>query len=171
MMRAVGWGAVAPGIVRAELRNDDGESFPARIVDIPPELEREYRAVWGMAVDCHDACDLIGFDERGRVFDQMDPRVIGPAPSDGQRLEAIRRHAHDAMRYYATAYVKEADEGRDLVRGYLEIVGDVLALLETDGLDPRSVLARRSKIVARYLEEAGREPWTPADPRRASRIR
>jgi len=46
---ALAWGAVAPGIVRAEVRTEEGETFPAKIVPIPTELEREYRAVWGIA--------------------------------------------------------------------------------------------------------------------------
>jgi len=37
---ALAWGAVAPGIVRAGVRNEEGETFPARIVPIPAELER-----------------------------------------------------------------------------------------------------------------------------------
>ena len=162
---ALGWGVVAPRILRAELRNDEGETFPAKIVPLPSDLEREYRAVWGIAKRCRTTCDLIGYDERGMLFDQQDPRPLGPPPSDLDRLDAVRRHAHDSLRYYATAYLNETEENRNLIQVYLDITANVMALMEADALDPRSMLARRSKIVDRYLEEAKRDPWKPPEGR------
>jgi hypothetical protein len=158
---ALAWGAVAPGIVRAEVRNEEGETFPARIVPLPAEIEREYRAAWGIADRCRDDCELIGYDEDGMVFDQMDPRPFGPAPTDLQRLEQIRRHVHDQLRYYATAYLNETEENRERIRSYLPIAANVMAIFEVKSLDPRSMLARRQTIIDRYLEDARRDPWRP----------
>src|SRR2546425_13104547 len=35
---AIGWGVVAPSIVRAEFRNDEGEAFPVTIGPLPTDL-------------------------------------------------------------------------------------------------------------------------------------
>ena len=75
------------------------------------------------------------------------PAVMSP-PSDLERLEAIHRHAHESLRCYATAYLNEGEENRNLIR-------------EAGVLDDRSMLARSSKIVDRYLEDAKRDPWKP----------
>jgi hypothetical protein len=162
---ALAWGAVAPGIVRAHVRNDEGELFPAKIVQLPTELEREreYRAVWGIAERCHDRCELIGYDDDGMLFDESDPRPAGSAPTDLERLEQIRRHVHDSLRYYLTAYLNGTDEDRERMRSHLATLANVMSIFEIKSLDPRSMLARRSKIIDRYLDDTRRDPWTPQE--------
>jgi len=159
--RAIGWGVVAPSIVRAEFRNDEGEAFPVTIIPLPTDLEPEYRAVWGRVERCNQTCELIGYDERGMIFDDSNPIPRRLAPSDLERLAAIHQHVHDLLRYYATAYLNESEENRDRIRGHLYTTANVLALFEAKSLDARSMLARRSKIVSRYLEEAKDDPWRP----------
>jgi hypothetical protein len=158
---ALAWGAVAPGIVRAGVRNEEGETFPARIVPLPAELEREYRAVWGIAEPCRSRPKLVGYDEDGMLFDEDDPRPFGPVPTDLQRFEQIRRHVHDGLRYYATAHNNETDENREGIRSELATLANVMAIFEIKSLDPRSMIARRQKIIDRYLESARLDPWKP----------
>lgn len=42
---SVAWGSISPRVARAEIRNDDGEAFPVRILALPAELSRDDRAV------------------------------------------------------------------------------------------------------------------------------
>lgn len=84
-----------------------------------------------------------------------------PGPSDRDRIDAIHRHAHQALRYYATAFLRERGDDRDLMRVYLDLTGNFMALIEGASLDEASMMERRSEIVERYLEEAKRDPWTP----------
>jgi hypothetical protein len=65
------------------------------------------------------------------------------------------------MRYYATAYLRETEENRQLIRAYIDITANFLALLDLDPLDDRSMLAGRETIVQRYLEQAKTDPWEP----------
>jgi hypothetical protein len=80
-------------------------------------------------------------------------------PSDAERLDAIRRHAHDSLRYYATAALGGEDQA--WMRAYLALAANYMALAEGDSLDDRSMLEKRSEIVDRYLDAARRDPWTP----------
>lgn len=43
----------------------------------------------------------------------------------------------------------------------LDLTANYMALIEGDALDDRSVMARRSGIADRYLEDARHDPWTP----------
>jgi hypothetical protein len=156
----VAFGAVAPGIVRAEVRNDDDEAFVARILALPEGFDPDYRAVWGLAERCRERCDLIAFDAEGRPYDQSDPRMLAPPPSDADRIEAIREHADVSMRYYATAYLRESEESRRLLVTYMGTTANFLALLE-GALDDRAMLARRERIVQRYIEQAKTDPFEP----------
>ena len=63
---AVAFGGVPPGAVRAEVRNDDGEVFPAKILPLPAELATEDRAAWGLIDRWQDECLLVCFDEAGK---------------------------------------------------------------------------------------------------------
>lgn len=81
-------------------------------------------------------------------------------PSDAERLDAIRRHADQSLRYYATACLRESDD-RDWMRAYLTLSANYMALVEGELLDDRSMLDRRSAITERYIEAAKRDPWTP----------
>ena len=157
-------GAVAPGIVRAEIRDDDERAIPAAIVDIPGEIEREYRAVWAILDRVHTAAAVIGYDARGRLYDETDPRVFTPLPTTDERLEALRQHADGSMRYYATALLREPDEHQQLLKSNLTSAAYFLALLEADATDPLTVLARRHKIEAWYREEVKEDPWLPPQP-------
>jgi hypothetical protein len=88
-------------------------------------------------------------------------RMFAPdPPSDAERLDAIRRHADQALRYFATAFL-HASEDRFEMRSYLSLSASYLALVDGVPLDDRAMLARRSVIVERYIEAAKRDPWTP----------
>ncbi|MGH2662631.1 MAG: hypothetical protein ACRDH8_07435 [Actinomycetota bacterium] len=69
---AVAWGSVSGRVARAELRNDDGEVFPARIIPISPMFSIEGRAVWGTAERCERECVVVGYDDRGEAIDPVD---------------------------------------------------------------------------------------------------
>jgi hypothetical protein len=160
---AIIWGAVTRRIERVEVRNDDGEMFPACILEIPEEIERDYRAMWAIVDRCSTPYGIIGFDARDLPYDGSDPRHDPDAePSEHDRLEAIRRHVHHSMRYCATAFLRVDDEvSRKRLDGELHSLANVAALLEGDGTDVRTMLARRRKILDRYLEEVRDDPWTP----------
>lgn len=89
--------------------------------------------------------------------------MAGPPPSDDDRLKAIRAHADGTMRYYATAFVRETEENRDLIRSYMSITANFLALLDRDGLDDRSMVTGRDKIIQQYVEQAKSDPWEPGN--------
>jgi hypothetical protein len=161
----LGWGVVGPRIVRAEWRNDSGESFPAKIVPLPADLDPEYRAVWGMIGALPmESCDLVGHDDRGLTYDESDPLTSGPLPGDMERFEAIRSQTHDALRYYASAYLKQSGDNRRWIEAALNQAANVMCFFEADSLDGRTVLARRPKIVERYLDDARTNPWSPPKP-------
>jgi hypothetical protein len=157
-------GAVSPEIVKAEIRDPDGRVFPATIVDIPDEIEEEYRAVWAILEEVHDEGRVIGYDERGHFYDETDPRVFGPPPTTDERLEAIRQHAHGSIRYLATAISREPEEYRRWLEAQLAMAATFMALLEADATDTRTMLARREKILERYMDDAKSDPWLPPEP-------
>ena len=61
---------------------------------------------------CLSSHPLTRTDPR-RMFDGM---PVEPHPSDSDRLDAIRRHTHATLRYYATASLHETGENRDWMR-------------------------------------------------------
>lgn len=77
--RTAAWGTVSTGVVRAEIRNDDGEIFHARIVPFPPLFGIKRRAVWGTAERCERDCVIVGYDNQGETIDDVDfavaPRI------------------------------------------------------------------------------------------------
>ncbi len=75
---SVAWGGISPRVARAEIRNDDGESFPVRILALPAELHSKDRAVWGLAERCEDVCDIMGYDDRGELLGPRDDFPIAP---------------------------------------------------------------------------------------------
>jgi hypothetical protein len=81
-------------------------------------------------------------------------------PSDVERLDAIRQHAHETLRYIATAVLHEDGKNREWLRSQLDLIANFMALVEGDSVDLRSMLARRSEIVDRYLKAAESDPWT-----------
>jgi hypothetical protein len=62
---AVVWGGISPRAARAEVRNELGQAFEARIVHLPRDFARGDRAVWGLALPCHEDPTVVGFDEEG----------------------------------------------------------------------------------------------------------
>jgi hypothetical protein len=89
--------------------------------------------------------------------------VAGVPPSDNDRLEAIRAHADWSMRYYATAFLSETDENRDLMQVYIGITANILALLDGDALDDRSMMRGREEIIQQYIEQARSDPYEPGN--------
>jgi hypothetical protein len=89
--------------------------------------------------------------------------VAGVPPSDNDRLEAIRAYADRAMRYYATAFLRETDENRELMQAYMGINASILALLDRDALDDRSMMSGREEIIQQYVEQARSDPYEPGN--------
>ena len=89
--------------------------------------------------------------------------MAGVPPSDNERLEAIRAHADGTMRYYATAFLRETDENRDLMQAYMGITANILALLDGDALDDRSMMREREEIIQQYIEQARSDPYEPGN--------
>jgi hypothetical protein len=89
--------------------------------------------------------------------------VAGVSPSDNDRLKAIRAHADQAMRYYATSFLRETDENRDLMQAYMAIAANILALIDRDALDDYSMMTGREEIIQQYVEQARSEPYEPGN--------
>jgi hypothetical protein len=84
-------------------------------------------------------------------------------PSDIDRLKAIRAHADVSMRYYATAFLRETEENRELMQAYMAITANILALLDGDTLDDRSMMTWREEIIQQYIEQARSDPYEPGN--------
>jgi hypothetical protein len=154
------FGAVTQRIVRAEVLRDSGSAVSAEIVSLPREVDEDYRAVWAVFPASEGLGELVGYDDRDRIYGESDPRNDGPMPTDAERMAAVRRYAEDSLRYYATALLTER-EYRKLLEGQMETCAYFLAILEADATDPRTVMARRQRLVERCLEEVKTRPWTP----------
>ena len=89
--------------------------------------------------------------------------MAGAPPSDDDRLKAIRAHADQAMRYYATAFLRETEENRDLMQAYMGITANILALLDHNALDERSMMSGREEIIQQYIEQARLDPYEPGN--------
>ena len=85
--------------------------------------------------------------------------VADVSPSDNDRLKAIRAHTDQAMRYYATAFLWDTDENRDLMQAYMAITANILALIDRDALDDHSMMTGREEIIQQYVEQARSEPY------------
>lgn len=88
--------------------------------------------------------------------------MTAPA-GDDDRLRAIRAHADQTMRYYATAFLRENEVNRDLMRAYMSITANFLALLDGDSLDDQSMMSGREGIIQQYIEQAKSEPYEPGN--------
>jgi hypothetical protein len=86
---AVAFGGVPPGAVRAEVRNDDGEVYPARILPIPEELATEDRAAWGLIDRWEDECPLVCFDEAGDHLTTIGEFAVRPRTFIGEGDDPI----------------------------------------------------------------------------------
>jgi hypothetical protein len=95
---------------------------------------------------------------------QPDADLVPGAPlSDEDRLTAIRAHADVSMRYYATAFLRETEENRELMQAYMGLTANILALLERDALDDRSMMTGRGEIIQQYIEQARSDPYEPGN--------
>jgi hypothetical protein len=86
---AIAFGGVPPGAARAEVRNDDGEVFPARILPLPSELATEDRAAWGLIDRWQDECPVVCFDEAGRHLTTIGEFAVRPRTSIGEGEDPI----------------------------------------------------------------------------------
>jgi hypothetical protein len=89
--------------------------------------------------------------------------LVAGLPSDDDRLKAIRAHADREMRYYATAFGRDTGQNRELMRAYMAITANILALLDGSSLDDRSMMSRREKIIEQYIEQARSDPYEPGN--------
>jgi hypothetical protein len=161
----VAFGAVSPEIERVEVRNERGESTPARIVPLPSSFAEEYRAAWGVAAECRRDCRLIGHDDRGRlIYGEM----IRPKRRDlsaEETLELIRAHCDNGLRYYTWALkrmpsIPEQAGQVQQVEGYQRAPALVLAYVEGAD-DERTALSAVDAIIRRYDELVEAEGWVP----------
>jgi hypothetical protein len=99
----VTFGAVSPEVQRVEVRNERGEAFDGKIVPLPAAFDEEFRAAWGVATNCRSDCNLIGYDDTGRLIDGV---MIRPRRRDltaEERLELIRAHCDNTLKYQTWA--------------------------------------------------------------------
>jgi hypothetical protein len=89
---AVAFGGVPPDAASAEVRNEDGDAFPARIVPFPSELPTEDRAAWGMIDRFEHECLLVSFDEVGRRLTTIGEFAISPRTTIGEGDDPIGGH-------------------------------------------------------------------------------
>lgn len=89
---AVAFGGVPPGAARAEVRNEDGEVFPARIVDLPAELDTDDLAAWGLIDRFEVECPLVSFDEAGRRLTTIGEYAVAPRTTIGEGDDPIGGH-------------------------------------------------------------------------------
>jgi hypothetical protein len=99
----VAFGAVSPEIERVEVRTEQAEPFPGRIVPLPATFEEEYRAAWGIATEYREDFALIGYDFRGRLIESPMLRPRGAPLSAEEILELIRAHCDNGLRYLTWA--------------------------------------------------------------------
>ncbi len=65
---AVVWGTVSPEVARAEIRTDEGKTFPATIVPFPASLGRTDRAVWGFVEGETQYAQGVAYDAEGNLL-------------------------------------------------------------------------------------------------------
>jgi hypothetical protein len=89
---AVAFGGVPPDAVRAEVRNDDGDVFPAQILPLPGVLGTEDRVAWGLIDRWEDECPLICFDEAGGHLNTIGEFAVRPRTFIGEGDDPIGGH-------------------------------------------------------------------------------
>ena len=159
------FGGVAPEIERVAVRNERGEVFPAKIIPLPGSYREPFRAAWGVATGCHDECELIGYDARGRSVGQT---MILPdhEPAPEETLELIRAHCDDGLRYMTWALrrmpsIPEQSGHVQQVRNAQHALAIVLAYVE-GATDERTALSATEEIVRRYEAAVETEGWQPS---------
>ena len=163
----VAFGAVSPEIERVEVRNERGEAFEGRIVSPPASFDEEFRAAWGVATSCRQGCDLIGFDDTGRLIDGS---MLRPSRRDltaEERLELIRAQCDSSMRYYTWALKRmpsipeQADHVREVENSRREVA---MWLAYVEGADDaRSALSAVDAIILRYDTAPDWQGWEPGN--------
>jgi hypothetical protein len=163
----VAYGAVSPEIERVEVRNERGEAFEGRIVSLPASFDEEFRAAWGVATSCRQNCNLIGYDNTGRLIDGS---MIRPRRRDltaAERLELIRAQCDSSLKCYTWAlkrmpsipeqsgHVREVENSRRAVATWLAYV---------EGADDeRSALSAVDAIIQRYETAPDWQEWEPGN--------
>jgi hypothetical protein len=162
----IAYGAVGPEVRRVEVRSSLGRTFPARIVPLPDGFEEEYRAAWGVAVECEDECELIGYDARGRIINQHMFRPHGwQDASPEETIELIRAHCENQLRYYCWALermpsIPEQADQVEQVRGLLSPLAQVLAFID-GASDDIAATTVRDEIIRRVADQVSTEAWEP----------
>ena len=163
----VAFGAVSLEVERVEVRNERGEAFEGRIVPLPASFHEEYRAAWGVATSCRSDCTLTGYDDKGRLIDGV---MIRPRRRDltaEERLELIRAHCDNSLKYYTWAlrrmpsipeqagHVQEVENSRR---------ADAIWLAYVEGADDvRAALSAVDAIIQRYEAAPDVEEWEPGN--------
>lgn len=162
----VAFGAVAPEVQRVAVRNERREVFPAVIVPLPASLDEEFRAAWGLAMNCERECELIGYDGRDRLIAPHTPRAGERRDlSARDSLELVRQHCDNGLRYYTWALermpsIPEQASHVEQVRKSLQALALVLAYVE-GASDERSAMLDAQEIALRYVETIKGEAWEP----------
>jgi hypothetical protein len=161
----VAFGAVSREIKRVEVCNDQGETFDGKIVPLPASTSDEYQAAWAVATSCRNRCDLIGYDDAGRLIDGV---MIRPARRDlspSERLDLLLAHCDNGLRYYTWALKKmpsipeQADHDREVENSRQALA---LTLAYIEGADEeRTALSAVSSIIQRYSAVVDGEGWEP----------
>ena len=55
------------------------------------------------------------------------------------------------------------EENRELMQAYMAITANILALLDRDALDGRSMMIGREEITQQYIEQARSDPYEPGN--------
>lgn len=161
----VAFGAVSPDIERVEVRNEQGETFKGTIVSLPATFEEEYRAAWGVASSCRENCDLVGYDDRGRLIDGFMIRPRRRDLTSEERLELIRAQCDNGLRYCTWALkrmpsIPEQSEHVREVENNRRALALTLAYVEGAD-DDRAALSAVDSIVRRYESAVEAEGWEP----------
>jgi hypothetical protein len=161
----VAYGAVSPEVKRVAARNEQGDTFEGAIVPLPPSLKDEFQAAWAVASECQERCDLIGYDETGRMINAMMIRPARRGLTTDEKMELIRTHCDNGLRYYSWAlkrmpsipeqakYVREVENDRHAL---------ALTLAYVEGADSEeTALSALDSIVQRYSAAVEKEGWEP----------
>jgi hypothetical protein len=163
----VAFGAVSPEIERVEVKDERGEAFEGRIVPLPASFGEEFRAAWGVATRSRQECNLIGYDDAGRLINGS---MLRPSRRDltaEERLELIRAHCDNSLKYHTWAlrrmpslpeqagHVQEVENSRR---------ADAIWLAYVEGADDVEVaLSAVDAIIQRYEAAPNVEDWEPGN--------
>jgi hypothetical protein len=163
----VAFGAVSPEVERVEVRNERRDAFEGRIVPLPASFHEEYRATWGVATSCRSECTLTGYDDKGRLIDGV---MIRPRRRDltaEERLELIRAHCDNSLKYYTWALRRMPSIPEQA--GHVQQVensrrADAIWLAYVEGADDvRAALSAVHAIIQRYEAAPDVEEWEPGN--------